>query len=97
MTRRLVLVRGVPSYPLNVGAADADIGKLAVAQAGQLAQALVVALPLADKADKVGKHNDPLSQQSGASPVTRLGWKIGLFGRLKSNNVAPQQCKKRIA
>jgi hypothetical protein len=97
MTRRLALVRGVPGYPLDIRAADADIGKFAIAQTGQLAQALVIALPLADYADKVGKHNGPLSLQSGASPVTRLGWKIGLFGRLKSNNVAPQQCRKRIA
>jgi hypothetical protein len=97
MTRRLALVRGVPGYPLDIGAADADIGKLAVAQTGQLAQALVVALPLAYKADKVGKHNDPLSLQSGASQVTRVVWKIDPFGRLKNSNVAPQQCRKRIA
>jgi hypothetical protein len=64
--RRLALMRGVPRYPLDIRAADADIGKLAVAQTGQLAHAAIVALPLADKSDKIGKHNDPLSLQSGA-------------------------------
>ena len=57
MTRRLVLVRSVPGYPLNVGAADADVGKLAVAQARQFAQALIVTLPFLDEANEGGDHD----------------------------------------
>jgi hypothetical protein len=61
-----VLVHCFPGDAMDIRAADADIGKLAVTQTGKLAHATVVALPLADKSDKIGKHNDPLSLQSGA-------------------------------
>ena len=59
--RSLVGMRGVPCHPMDIGAADADVGQLAVAEARQFAQALVVALPLTDETDKVGKHSGALS------------------------------------
>jgi hypothetical protein len=97
MMRGLALVRGLPGNPHDVGSADADIGKFTVAQAIELVHAAVEAIPFADKTDKVAKHNGPLSLQTGVSPVTRLITKIAMFPRLKSNNVAPQQCRNCIA
>ena len=53
----LLTVCGIPRDPRNIGAADANVGKLAVAQARQFVQALVIALPLLDEADECGKHD----------------------------------------
>ena len=52
---------GVPGNARNVGAADANIGELPVAQARQFVEALVVTLPLLDEADECGKHGIVLS------------------------------------
>src|ERR1700741_1490762 len=60
-TSELTAMRGVPGNARNIGAADADVGKLAVAQARQFVQALVIALPLLDEADECGKHGVLLS------------------------------------
>jgi len=54
-------MRRVPSNARNIRAADADVGKLPVAQARQFVQALVIALPLLDKADDCSKHGILLS------------------------------------
>src|SRR5262249_35966046 len=43
---KLVAMRGVPGNSRNIGAADTNVGKLAVAQARQFVQALIIALPL---------------------------------------------------
>ena len=61
---RQLAVRGVPGNPRNVGSADADVGKLAVAQPRKFIQALVVALPLSEEADKCGKHGVLLSHMT---------------------------------
>src|SRR5262245_18830500 len=66
---RLAAVRSVPGNARNVRAADTDIGQLAVAQARQLVQALVVTLPLLDEADECGNHDSPSFLRSGAVPV----------------------------
>src|SRR5262249_10952205 len=58
---KLVAMRGVPGNSRNIGAADTNVGKLAVAQARQFVQALIIALPLLDEADECGKHNVLLS------------------------------------
>jgi hypothetical protein len=72
--RELALLSVVPRHPHDVGAADADIGKLAVAQAGQFVQAAVVAVPGTDQTDKIGKHSGSLSLffDPAHLPVTRL-------------------------
>jgi hypothetical protein len=57
----LVAMGRVPGNAGNVGPADADVGKLTVAQARQFVQALVIALPFLDEADKCGKHGIVLS------------------------------------
>ena len=44
--QRLARCAAFQATRVDIGAADADVGKLAVAQAGQFAQALVVTLPL---------------------------------------------------
>ena len=94
----LVAMRGVPCHPRNVRAADADIGKFAVAQARQFTQALIVALPLLDEADECGKHSVLLSLRSPAeSPANDFVGKIGILGYLKSGIVALQLGEKRIA
>jgi hypothetical protein len=53
----LAAMGGIPGDPMDIGAADADVGKLAIAETRKFGQALVVTLPLPDQADKVGKHN----------------------------------------
>jgi len=53
-------VGGVPGHPRNVAAANADISELAVVQARKLIQAAIIALPLADQADNIGKHKHTL-------------------------------------
>jgi hypothetical protein len=93
----LVFVRGVPGNARNVRAADADVGKLAIAKARQLAQALVVTLPLLDEAGECGNHGVLLSFISPAAPVVRFEGKIGICWLLKSNIVALQLGEKRIA
>jgi len=62
-------MRGIPGNPWDIGAADADVGKFAVAQARQFVQALVVALPLLDEADECGKHDVLLSYKIRQVPV----------------------------
>jgi hypothetical protein len=93
----LALMRGAPGHALNVGAADANIGKLAVAKAVQFAQASVIALPFLDEADEGGKHGLSLSFSSGRRPVNRFTRKIVICWCLKRNYVAMQLGKKRIA
>jgi hypothetical protein len=92
-----VLVRGVPGHPRDIGAADADVGKLAVAQARQFAQALIVTLPFLDEADECGKHDSPLSLKSGPWPLNLIIGKIVIWRRLKSDYAALQLSEKRIA
>jgi hypothetical protein len=70
MKERLVGLRGVPGDPIDIGTADADIGKLSITQARQFGPALVVTLPLPDQADKIGKHSEALSHKSGHRPMT---------------------------
>ena len=65
---RHLAVRGVPGNPRNVGSADADVGKLTVAQPRKFIQALVVALPLSEEADECGKHSVLLSIRPGTGP-----------------------------
>src|SRR5882757_1634343 len=45
-----------PSDPRDVGAGDADIGKLAIAEAAELAQARLIAAPRAEQSNEVGQH-----------------------------------------
>jgi len=91
-------MRGVPCDPRNIRAADADIGKFAVAQARQFTQALIVALPLLDEADECGKHSILLSFVSPAtSPGNDFVGKIGILDHLKSGIVALQLGEKCIA
>lgn len=93
----LIAVGGSPSDARDIRSADADIGKLAIAQAGKLAQALVVTFPLLDKADDCSKHGVLLSFSSGRLPGYDFRVKIGMFRRMKSNNVALQLGRKCIA
>ena len=70
------MVRGAPGHPMDVGAADADVGELAVAQPRQFGQAAVVALPLPDQANDVGKHtgiflNKPAPRPGSIHPKNR--------------------------
>jgi len=85
----------VPGNAGNIGTADANIGKLAVAQARQLVQALVIALPFLDEADKCGKHGIVLS--SSKFRPTSAGcfmYNLGMFPAMKTDNVAAQlSCK----
>jgi hypothetical protein len=91
-------MRGVPGNSRNIGAADTNVGKLAVAQARQFVQALIIALPLLDEADECGKHNVLLSlRKVRPVPVSSLAPKIGMFRAMKSNKVALQLSQKRIA
>jgi hypothetical protein len=53
----LAAMGGIPGDPMDIGAADADVGKFAIAKARKFGQALVVTLPLPDQANKVGKHS----------------------------------------
>jgi hypothetical protein len=94
---RLALVRGVPGHSRDIRAADPDVGKLPIAQAAELAQALIVAFPLADEADDGSKHDVPLSLVPAIGRLSRVTSKIGLFAGLKTNNGALQQCEKRIS
>jgi hypothetical protein len=89
-------MRGVPGNSRNIGAADTNVGKLAVAQARQFVQALIIALPLLDEADECGKHNVLLSLRK-VRPVPVSSPKIGMFRAMKSNKVALQLSQKRIA
>jgi len=90
-------MRGIPGNPWDIGAADADVGKFAVAQARQFVQALVVALPLLDEADECGKHDVSFFPIKSGRCRVSFAEKIGMFRQLKSNNVAPQLREKRIA
>jgi hypothetical protein len=87
----------VPGYPDDIGAADANVGKLAVAQARQLAQALVVTVPLVKEADDGGNHDVPLSLNTAGGPMNLVGCKIGILRDLKRNFAALQLGKKCIA
>jgi hypothetical protein len=91
-----LLVRSIPGGAMDVRAANADVGEFAVAQARQLVQALIVALPLPDEADDCSKHDIPLSLSS-AEADDSLGRNIGIFAWRKSNNVAPHLCKTCIS
>jgi hypothetical protein len=98
----LAVLGGAPGEARDVRAADADIGKLAVAEAGQFAQAAVVVLPGLDEADDGGKHGILFLSMTRLgrftpSPVNRINQKIGRFRRLKRNYVALQLGGKRIA
>jgi hypothetical protein len=95
---RLALVGAVPGNPDDVGAADADVGKLAVAKARQFVQALVVAVPLVDEANNSGNHGVSLSLTDPAGePANPVDCKIGILPGLKRNFVALQLGEKRIA
>lgn len=61
----LAALGGVPRNARNIRAADANIGKLSVAQARQFVQTAVIALPLLDEANECGKHSVLLSVRSG--------------------------------
>jgi hypothetical protein len=93
----LALVGGLPGNGLDIVAVDADIGKLAVAQAGKLVQAAVVLLPLVKEADKGGNHGGSLSVVTGAVQVNRVTVKIARFGEFKRIYAALQLGEKRIA
>src|SRR5690348_5285693 len=54
--RDLLLLGRVPRDALDVRPADPDVGELTVAEIVQLGNALVVALPCPDDANKAGKH-----------------------------------------
>jgi hypothetical protein len=98
----LAMLGSAPGQARNVRAADADIGKLAVAEAVQFAQAAIVVLPGLDEADDGGKHGVLFLSMTRLgrfkpSPVNRFIEKIGRFRRLKRNYVAPPLGEKRIA
>src|SRR5262245_7805849 len=57
---------GAPRNTRDIRAADANIGKLTVAQARQFVQTAVIALPLLDEANECGKHSILLSVSSGS-------------------------------
>lgn len=46
-----------PRHPWNIRAADADVGKLSVIEAGKLAQALVVVAPLPQEPDELSQKH----------------------------------------
>jgi hypothetical protein len=95
---RLALVSAVPGNPDDVGAADADVGKLAVAKARQFVQALVVAVPLVDEAHNSSNHDVSLSlPEPAGEPANPIVRKIGILPGLKRNFVALQLGRKRIA
>src|SRR6478672_3826879 len=77
--RDLLLGRG-PRDALDVRTADADVGELAVAEVVQLGNALVVALPGADDANKAGKHGRPLKSEP-VFPVPAIGRFDSLRGK----------------
>ena len=77
----LALLRCAPGHPLDVRAADADVGELTVAESVKLVQAAVIALPRADEADDIAKHGS--SSFFGpcrlGTPVNLVARKIGMF------------------
>src|SRR6185437_9232626 len=54
-----------PGDGMDVGSADADVGKFPVAQTRKLVQASVVAPPVADESDDCSEHFEPLLLSSG--------------------------------
>ena len=94
----LVAMGRVPGNADNVGPADADVGKLTVAQARQFVQALVIALPFLDEADKCGKHGIVLSLLE--IPAKSAGCflrNIGMFPAMKTDYTAVQLGVKCMA
>src|SRR5262245_29364449 len=87
----------VPGNAGNVGSADADIGKLTVAQARQFVQALVIALPFLDEADKCSKHVVLSFSKSWLTLAGCFGSNIGMFPLMKTDNVAVQLGVKCMA
>src|SRR5262249_43668291 len=73
--RRLRLaVSGVPGHRRDVRTADADVGQLAVAEARQLAEGLVISPPLAQELDDGAEHCDLSFVRAGAlcAPANRF-------------------------
>jgi hypothetical protein len=93
----LAALGGVPRNTRDIRAADANIGKLTVAQARQFVQTAVIALPLLDEANECGKHSVLLSVKFRPKPVVDLERKIGMFPAVKTDNVALQLSQKRMA
>jgi hypothetical protein len=93
----LVAMGRVPGNAGNVGPADADVGKLTVAQARQFVQALVIALPFLDEADKCGKHGIVLSSLKSRPTPAGYFANIGMFPLMKTDNVAMQLSEKCMA
>jgi hypothetical protein len=95
---KLVAMGRVPGNAGNVGPADADVGKLTVAQTRQFVQALVIALPFLDETDKCGKHGIVLSlleiPAKSAGCFVRY---IGMFPAMKTDNTAVQLGVKCMA